>query len=257
LRREHDKWTPEQFECLPDGIRESTAQHILIEFKATESLSKEAIIQAAAHEYFYKRLQKLTDEEIQIFVIYSIQPQKANREQYGYAIHQQAGIYQSDDIAFNHITMISLNELTNELHNAWITCVASKKLKRLQAFNILKSQGFKFISTPFQRFLIVLWQRLIVLWQRISNIGDDDMALTKLSPQEINEFKKMWLDVLLPTLSLEERLTDVNPSDVMNYFKPEQRLAGINPSNMMNYFKQANLPIEEIEACLEQLKKQS
>ena len=47
LRREHDKWTPEQFECLPDGIRESTAQHILIKFKATESLSKEALIQAA------------------------------------------------------------------------------------------------------------------------------------------------------------------------------------------------------------------
>jgi len=190
-------------------------------------------------------------------VICSIQPQKANREQYGYTIHQQTGVYRSEQVAFNHITLISLNELSDELHNAWITCVASKKLKRLQAFNILKSQGFKFISTPFQRFLIVLWQRLIVLWQRISNIGDDDMALTKLSPQEINEFKKMWLDVLLPTLSLEERLTDVNPSDVMNYFKPEQRLAGINPSNMMNYFKQANLPIEEIEACLEQLKKQS
>ncbi len=130
--------------------------------------------------------------------------------------------------------MISLNELSGELHNAWITCVASKKLKRLQAFNILKSQGFKFISRPFKWFLIVLWQR-------ISIIGDDDMALNNLSSQEINEFKKMWWDVLLPTLSLEERLTNVNPSDVMNYFKPEQRLAGMST--------------EEIEAYLEQLKK--
>ncbi len=43
-------------------------------------------------------------------------------------------------------------------------------------------------------------------------------------------------------LSLEERLADVNPTEVMNYFKPEQRFA--------------DLSVEEIEVYLKQRKKQ-
>jgi len=188
LRREqHEYWTDEQLERLPDGIRDSTAHHILIEFKATESVSKETFIQTAAYEHFYKNSQKITDDEIQTFVNCAIQPQKANREQYGYNIRVQPGIYQSDNIILNqylrqcqkivvsgmrydfpklryywvsgnplramnetnikyqigegivnHITLISLNELPDELHNAWVTCLASKKRKRLKAFNILR-----------------------------------------------------------------------------------------------------------------------
>jgi hypothetical protein len=37
LRREHAQWTPEQFLLLPDGIRQSQASHILVEFKYTDS----------------------------------------------------------------------------------------------------------------------------------------------------------------------------------------------------------------------------
>jgi hypothetical protein len=160
LKRKDQNWTDEQLKRLPDGIRDSRASHILIEFKATQSLSKDAFTQAAAYEYFYKQLNKLTDAEIQTFVISAIQPQKANRVQYGYQIQVQPGIYQSDLIAFNHITLISLNELPNELHNAWLTCLASKKLKRLQAFKILQSQGFKLIPKPFKWFLVDLWRQI-------------------------------------------------------------------------------------------------
>jgi len=109
LRREGKKWSEQQRKRLPDGIRDSHATHILIEFKATESLSKDAFIQAAAYEYFYKQSQKLTDDEIQTFVISAKQPQKANREQYGYRTQIKAGVYQSDNISFNHITLISLS----------------------------------------------------------------------------------------------------------------------------------------------------
>ena len=254
LRRDRSYWTDEQLERLPDGIRDSTARHILIEFKATESLSKEALIQAAAYEHFYKNSQKLNDDEIQTFVICAIQPQKANREQYGYKIRVRPGVYQSDNIAYNHITLISLNELPDELHNAWTTCLASKKRKRLKAFQILKSQGFKFISNEFKWFLSDLWQR-------ISTIGDDDMALNNLSPQEIEEFGKMWGDVLLPTIPLEERLKGLKPEERLMGLKPKERFAGINPTDVMNYFKPeqrlAGMSTKEIEAYLEQRKQQS
>ncbi len=230
IKREGREWTAEQRERLPDGIRESQAPQILIEFKATESLSKETFIQAAAYEYFYKQSQKLTDDDIQTFVICAIQPQKANREQYGYKIRIQPGVYQSDNIAFNHITLISLNELPDELHNAWVTCLASKKLKRFKAFTLLGSEGFKFIPKPFKWFLIDLWQL-------ISTKGDDDMALN-LSPKEIKKMGEMWganlfspdeLKELLSTLPVEERLKGLKPEERFIGLKPEERFIGLKP----------------------------
>jgi len=39
LRRQPAHWTAPQLERLPDGVRDSQASHILLEFKYTESLS--------------------------------------------------------------------------------------------------------------------------------------------------------------------------------------------------------------------------
>jgi hypothetical protein len=253
LKRENLPFPTEQLERLPDGIRDSRAPQILIEFKATQSLSKDTFIQAAAYEYFYKESQELSDDDIQTFVISSIQPQQANREQYGYHITVQPGVYQSDNMAFNHITLISLNELPDELHNAWLTCLASKKLKRLKAFNLLKTEGFKFITLPFKWFLLELLQL-------ISTKGDDDMSLN-FTPEQIKEMGEMWAsDLFTPeerkaffsTRPLEERLANTNPSEVMSYFKPEQRLAGIPPEQRL-----AGLSLEEIEAYIKQQREQS
>ena len=228
LRREDRFWTTEQRECLPDGIRDSQAPHILIEFKATESLSKDTFIQAGAYEYFYKQSQKLSDDEIQTFVICAIQPQKANREQYGYTIQVQPGVYQSDNITLKHITLISLNELPDELHNAWVTCLASKKRKRLKAFTLLNDEGFKFIPKPFKWFIIELWQL-------ISTKEDDDMALN-LTPKDIKQIGEMWgknlfnhgeLEELFSTLPVEKRLKSLKLEERFIGLKPEERFIGL------------------------------
>jgi hypothetical protein len=105
LRRKHTDWTPEQLERLPDGIRDSTASSILIEFKATESINKKTFTQAASYDYLYKQSQGLADDELQTFVISSIQPQKANRELYGYKIQVKPGVYQCYNIFLNNITL--------------------------------------------------------------------------------------------------------------------------------------------------------
>ncbi len=39
LRKPDPSWTPEQLRFMPDGLRQCKAQHILIEFKYTESLN--------------------------------------------------------------------------------------------------------------------------------------------------------------------------------------------------------------------------
>ncbi len=79
------------------------------------------------------------------------------------------------------------------------------------------------------------------------------------SPQDFRDFLKT-LPVkeriaYISAMPAEERLTGLNPEERLMGLKPEERLAGINPSDMVNYFKQANVPVEEIEAILEQLRK--
>ena len=247
LRREHRFWTKAQRERLPDGIRDSQAAHILIEFKATESLSKETFIQAGAYEYFYKQSQELADEEIQTFVICAIQPQKANREQYGYTIRVQPGVYQSDNLILKPITLISLNELPDELHNAWVTCLASQKRKRLKAFTLLGEEGFKFIPKPFKWFIIELWQL-------ISIKEDDDMALN-LNPQEIKKIGEMWganlfspdelkevlsklpVEERLKGLKIEERFIGLTPEERLKGLKIEERFIGLTPEEQLKGLK--------------------
>ncbi len=68
IRRDQPKWTPEQMERLPDGIRESTATHILLEFKYTESLNEQSLRQASGYDYFYRSSHDLSEHEIQTVI---------------------------------------------------------------------------------------------------------------------------------------------------------------------------------------------
>ncbi|OAD18627.1 hypothetical protein THIOM_005766 [Candidatus Thiomargarita nelsonii] len=253
LRTDSENWTKEQRERLPDGIRDSKTKYVLIEFKATESLNKNTFIQTSWYEYSYKRSQKISDDEIQTFVMCAKQPQKANREQHGYTVQVQPGIYQSTNTAYNHITLISLNELRNELHNAWVTCLASKKSKKIKAFKLLKEKGFKQIQRPFQEFMAELWRL-------ISTKGDDDMTL-ELSREDIKAIGKFWgtslftqeeLDEVLSNTSLEVRLKGLKPEERLMGLKPEERLIGLKPEERL-----MGLKLEEIEAYLKRRKQQS
>jgi len=210
----------------------------------------DTFIQTAWYEYSYKHSQEIADDEIQTFVMCAKQPQQDNREQYGYTIRVQAGVYKSTNIAYEHITLISLNELPNQLHNAWVTCLASRKLKRRKSFELLKERGFKQIRKPFKGFLIELWRH-------ISTKGDDDMTLD-LSPKEIKEIGDMWGVNYYSHKELQEEfekmLRGLKPEERLMGLKPEERLAGLNPSDVINYFKSEQL--EEIEAIIKQLKQQ-
>ncbi len=54
LRNNEDHWTAEQRDRLADGIRDTIAAHILIEFKYTESLTERVLQKALGYDIFYK-----------------------------------------------------------------------------------------------------------------------------------------------------------------------------------------------------------
>ncbi len=118
LRRDSPKWTAEQMSCLPDGIRDSTCSHILIEFKYTESINKEAFLQALGYDTFYKRSHTIGDDEIQTVLMSSKTPHTSTLTKFGYTRTEHKGVYSSNNLILNTILFIDLNELSNEPHNA-------------------------------------------------------------------------------------------------------------------------------------------
>lgn len=99
-------WTAEQRQYLPDGLRDSPATHLLIEFKYTQSLEEKSFRQAVAYDTLYRQQQahqKLLAEAIQTFIVSAITPQAETLTQFGYATTNQAGVYQSQEIFLRNI----------------------------------------------------------------------------------------------------------------------------------------------------------
>ena len=92
LRQQETAWTFEQLQRLPDGIRQSTARHILLEFKYTQSISNDAVVQTLAYDLFYRNSKKLTLDEVQTFLVSAIKPQEDTRRSYGYENQRYPGV---------------------------------------------------------------------------------------------------------------------------------------------------------------------
>lgn len=117
LRRHSPVWTTAQMRLLPDGVRDSMASHILIEFKFTESLNRARFQQALGYDYFYRQSQKVAESIIQTFIFTALTPRLAFLEEYGYQVTTHPGVYQSVNPMLQPVLLLVLNELRPELHN--------------------------------------------------------------------------------------------------------------------------------------------
>ncbi|EDN70616.1 hypothetical protein BGP_3981 [Beggiatoa sp. PS] len=239
LRQPETAWTAEQLERLPDGIRQSTASHILLEFKYTESISDNAVIQTLAYDFFYKNSKQLTMDEVQTFLISAKKPQEETRKAYGYDKMLYPGVYESQNQLEKRIQLISLNELADEPYNAVFKLFATHRKEKQKAFELLK-QSRDVSSIP---------PGLKPLLSGLLYLGEQDMNF-ELTPEQVREIGQIWGKTYLSTLSPEERLIGLKPEERFIGLKPEERLMGLKPEERL-----ADLSIEEIEAYLKQRKK--
>jgi hypothetical protein len=242
LRREHVFWTEEQRQRLPDGIRDTQASHILIEFKYTESVNENAFIQARLYDYLYKQSQELTDKQVQTFLVSAKQPQLKTREEWGYQTSIFAGVYQSDNICLKNIFLISLNELADTPYNAWFKVFATQKSQKQKAFQTLQRHCLSMLTYPLESILSGLWQFWIVL-------KGDEMNI-QLTPEQMAEMGQLFGEGFLSTLSPEKRLMGLKPEERLMGLKPEERFMGLKPEERL-----AGLSRSEIEQVEEQIKK--
>ena len=259
LRKNQSRWTEEQRSRLPDGIRDSRATHILIEFKYTESVNKKVLIQTLCYDYLYKKSQELKEHDVQTFLASSRTPRESTLEKFGWQITGKPGVYQNLHPLTEFITLILLNELADTPHNAWIKCFASRKQEKKSAFEMLMSKSFSSLNRRLQWFIEGLFHYLF-------KTGGKDMDI-EITPDDVMKIGKKWQMAILSGLKPEDRLAGLAPKDRLAGLAPKDRLAGlalkdrlagltpkdrlagIEPGDIL-----AEFTLEEIEAHLKKLK---
>jgi len=267
LKTNHNKWTQEQKARLPDGIRDSHAIHILLEFKYSESVNKKAFQQTLSYDYFYQVGQKMKTHEVQTFLISSKTPMKTTLQEFAYSMTDMPGVYMSKNPILNTIPLILLNELSNEPHNAWIKCFASQIKEKKAAFNTLNRMGFSLFNNDLK------W--IVKGLMHYFKIGGKNME--ELTPERLIEYGKEWdnmilsafdSDIIRSKFSLKYLLKELGPKEILKEFAPEERLEGLAPKERLKGLapkerleglapeeRLEGLAPEDIEKYLKKLKK--
>ena len=236
LRREKgDQWTPEQYGRLPDGIRDSNAKHILLEFKYTESVNKTVLQKTLGYYVFYRTVQQLKEREVAAFILSSRTPNKKFLHKFGYQAGEKSGVYYSRNTMLTHVAIIALNELQTVEHNTFVKFFASRQREREQAFYILEDDSIEAYSQDAQWYMYGLHK----YWS--AEQGEMKMVDIEVTPEQMVKMGKTWKDAFLNMLPAEEVLTHYTAEDRMAGLQPKERLAGLTQAEieeMTNYLQQ-------------------
>ena len=227
LRREQPRWTEAQRSLLPDGIRDTRADHILIEFKNTESLNRRVLYQALAYRFIYLETQNIKPERLHTVIVSAKSPVSDFRERFNFSAPHQPGVLQSRNIAFEVLQMLVLNELSDAAHNQYIKCFASRKAVRLGAVRRVLSSGVTNIS----RALVYIFLGLLNLYGEKKK--GDPMQEYQLSPETVQELGRRFESEILASLSVEKRLEGLGAEARLSGLRPEERLVGLKPEERL------------------------
>ncbi|MCL4868612.1 MAG: hypothetical protein KJ063_06585 [Anaerolineae bacterium] len=242
IRREGKVWTAEQKALLPDGIWQNNARETLLEIKITESLGEETVQKTAGYDLFYRENQRLKPTDLATLIVSARRPRQTFLDRMGYQLAEAPGVYRSTYPIVQRVGLILLNELSDETHNAFAKCFASRKSVKEQAFQTLEGVGFAMASVAVMTFLVGLRQH----WLE----GEETMS-TELTAEKVMSLGEKVIHLILEKLPPEERLVGLRPEERLVGLRPEERLAGLRPEEVLQQYR-----LEEIEAYLQKLKKQ-
>ena len=256
LRREGEAWNAAQRARLPDGVRDSAAAHVLVEFKYTESVNETAL----AYDHFYRQGQRLSEEQALTVLLSARTPRKDRLEKWGYE-EEQKGVFCSQLPLLRRVRLLVLNRLPPQPHNAFVKLFASRKREREAAFASLDAPTVA-ESPKLHAYMVGLQTALgvkgevnmaeMLTPEKVMEIGEKvrQRILEMASPGEINETLRQRI---LEMASPEERmmgldLNKVNPKlrqRILEMASPEEILAGMNTAERRTLLR---LLQEEVDA---------
>lgn len=247
LRREQPEWTPEQAQLLPDGIRDTSASRILLEFKRTESINADILLKSAAYDLLYRQARNLQADEVATFLISARKPRSTTLQTLGFALTNHAGIYKTDNILAKRVQLISLNELDHDPFNAFLKLFATHAKVRNEAFTALQELGIMSTDTHLSWFVGGLWQQ-------ITPANHETVTMSQeLTPEYIMEAGRQWQETLLKSMTVEMKLAGLRPEERLAGLRPEERLAGLRPEELVAAL--SNEEIKALEAHLRERKR--
>ncbi len=240
MRKGGEEWTPEQMRLLPDGVRQSRASRIIIEFKHGQSVNEDTLFQTAGYRTFHKLSNKLGNEELDTFLVSSRMPLPSTLREYGYLSEGPPGIFRGGCCLSRRITLISLNDLTEEPHNTLVMLLATKRRVRVGAMRAVRRLGGR-LPSKLRSYVGNLLKTLFVME------GEKmDEIQTELTPEDMAEMIRTVEELIIPAVpaeeilsrfSDEEILSRFTPEDILSRYKTEERLAGLTPEDILSRYK--------------------
>jgi hypothetical protein len=188
LRRGGDTWTKEQLDSLADGLRDTGAERLLIEFKYTESITDDAFRKLFAYDYLYRESEKLERDQLQSFLVSSKTPNTDILTRYKFEPTQKNGVYVSKMPIFGDMQVILLNELSDKPHNAVLKCFASRKKEKDKAFSTMSHYVL-----PGRASTKLVWA-ITGLMRIMMNKTMGNLEVTGWTPDEIVKLGKNWME---------------------------------------------------------------
>ena len=209
LRREGEAWNEAQRARLPDGVRDSAPAHVLVEFKYTESVTEDGILQAAAYDLFYRQVQRLSKEQTLPVLLSAKTPQKSRLARWGFE-ESQRGVYRTNIPFVGRVILLALNRLPARSNNAFVKLFASRAQERDAGFASLEKSVLA-ESVDMHAYVLGLRQTLNVK-------GESNMAEV-LTPEKVLEYGRKIRQLVFETGTPEERLAGLSAEERRKLFR--------------------------------------
>jgi len=232
LRRQQSCWNEAQRQRLADGLHDTDAGHLLIEFKYSEGLSENAFVQLLSYDYFYRRHRRLSRDDVACFLVSATTPRSDLLTRLGFHPTDRAGVYgRNDHPLLAAMQVILLNELTPAAHNAFLKCFASRRKEQEVSFRVLQQNELLGSSVRIERLIYGLWRLLM----------KNAPEIQEITPEYVMQLGQELIDAVLEATP---------PDKVMKHFTAEERLAGLDLKDRL-----VGLTPDQIRRYLEQLEK--
>ena len=213
LRRQGKAWNEAQRARLPDEVRDSAAAHVLVEFKYTESVTEDGILQAAAYDLFYRQVQRLSKEQTLPVVLSAQTPQKSRLAKWGYQ-EAQKGVFRTSIPFVGRVMLLALNRLPAPTNNAFVKLFASREQER--------DVGFASLDRSVWAESVDMYAYVLGLRQTLNVKGELNMAEV-LTPEKVLEYGRKIRQLVFETGTPEEKLAGLSPDEILAGLSNEER----------------------------------
>ena len=236
LRREGNTWTIEQLNCLADGLRDTDAEVLMIEFKYTESITSQALKKLIMYETLYQESEKLNQDQFRSFLISSKTPNTDILKRTGFESTGKNGVYASEIPCFETINVILLNEIDDTPHNAVFKCFASRQKEKNKAFDTMEHDVLPYRQTADLASIIAGIMR--VMMEKTL----DDSCVAEWTPDDIMEIGRKWIDSKVVEANLQKGRQEGRQEEAASMLlRLLQRKYGSVPSRICEKITKADL----------------